>query len=59
MKKCFITQAKEKLNLHKVNGIQSDLSVYEVAHLFDVITGKSNADATNLNAKIMQNICLN
>lgn len=44
MKKCYKEIAKEKLNLHKTRGTHSNLSVFEAAQLFDVLTGKSNAN---------------
>ena len=43
MKKCFKTLAKEKLTIHQSNGTDSHLSVFEVAQLFDVITGKTDS----------------
>ena len=42
MKKCYKELAKQKLNLHKLKGQNSTLSIFEVAQLFDVITGKSS-----------------
>ena len=40
MKKSYIDFAKEKLQNHKSDGIQTSLSIFQVAALIDVITGK-------------------
>lgn len=40
MKKNYIDLAKQKLQNHKTNGNQSDLSIFQVAALIDVITGR-------------------
>ncbi len=42
MNKCYKEQAKQRLNLHKLSGINSNLSVFEAAKLFDVLAGKTN-----------------
>ncbi len=59
MKKCFKTLAKEKLTIHQSNGTDSHLSVFEVAQLFDVITGKTDSRYFQANALISNEICLN
>ena len=40
MKKNYIDLAKQKLQNHKTSGNQSDLSIFQVAALIDVITGR-------------------
>ena len=40
MKKNYINLAKQKLRNHKTSGNQSDLSIFQVADLIDVITGR-------------------
>jgi hypothetical protein len=37
----LINSAKEKLALHKDMGQRSGLSIMEVAHLLDIVSGKS------------------
>ena len=58
MKKCYKEIAKQKLNLHKMNGSNSNLSVIEAAKLFDVITGKSTGSILD-STLIIDNINLN
>lgn len=58
MKKCFKSLAKEKLNRHQNNGIQSNLSVFEAAQLFDIITGRAKRSLIQ-SEFILQNISLN
>ncbi|MDX1350356.1 MAG: hypothetical protein R3279_08915 [Putridiphycobacter sp.] len=58
MKKCFKSLAKEKLSQHQHNGLQSRLSVIEVAQLFDIITGRTEQSMIE-NRLIIQNISLN
>ncbi len=58
MKKCYKELAKQKLDLHKMNGRNSNLSVFEAAKLFDVITGKSRLDILD-STMILQNINMN
>lgn len=50
MNKNYIEIAKEKLHTHKTKGSESNLSVFQVAELIDVINGK--IQSFNLN-KIM------
>ncbi len=52
MKKCYKELAKQKLNLHKLNGSNSSLSVFEAAKLFDVITGKTTTGILDSNLVI-------
>ncbi|MFD1551971.1 hypothetical protein DNU06_01270 [Putridiphycobacter roseus] len=59
MKKCFKTLAKEKLSIHQLSGTDSHLSVFEVAQLFDVITGKSDNHFFLTNTLVSNGICLN
>jgi hypothetical protein len=40
MKKNYIDLAKQKLQNHKSKGNQSDLSIFQVAALIDVISGR-------------------
>ncbi len=40
MKKNYVDLAKQKLQNHKISGNQSDLSIFQVAALIDVITGR-------------------
>ena len=40
MKKNYIDLAKQKLQNHKTSGNQSHLSIFQVAALIDVITGR-------------------
>ena len=40
MKKNYIDLAKQKLQNHKSRGTQSDLSIFQVADLIDVISGR-------------------
>ena len=58
MKKCFKSLAKEKLSQHQNNGLQSRLSVIEVAQLFDIITGRTEQSMIE-NHLIIQEISLN
>jgi len=58
MKKCFKSLAKEKLSRHQNSGIQSRLSVIEVAQLFDIITGRIEQSMIQ-NHLIIQDISLN
>lgn len=58
MKKCFKSLAKEKLSQHQTNGLQSRLSVIEVAQLFDIITGRTEQSMIE-NKLIIQDISLN
>jgi len=58
MKKCYKELAKQKLDLHKLNGSNSNLSVFEAAQLFDVITGKSTHNIVTPGL-LLNNISLN
>ncbi|MFK8038036.1 MAG: hypothetical protein AB8B74_07090 [Crocinitomicaceae bacterium] len=58
MKKCFKSLAKEKLNRHQINGIESSLSVFEAAQLFDIITGRASKNLIQ-SQFIIQDISLN
>jgi len=40
MNKKYIELAKQKLQNHKVNGSKTELSIFQVAELIDVINGK-------------------
>jgi hypothetical protein len=40
MNKKYIEIAKQKLQNHKNNGVESSLSIFQVAELIDVINGK-------------------
>jgi hypothetical protein len=58
MKKSYIDFAKEKLQNHKSDGIQSSLSIFQVAELIDVITGKREEHSV-INAVMFSQIGVN
>lgn len=47
MNKNYITIAKQKLQNHKTRGNTSELSVFQVAELIDVITGRKEENTIN------------
>ena len=48
MKKNYIDIARQKLQNHKSKGMESTLSIFQVAELIDVITGrKQQNDVSN------------
>ena len=58
MKKSYIDFAKEKLQNHKSDGLQSNLSIFQVAELIDVITGKRDEHSVS-NAVMFSQIGIN
>lgn len=58
MKKDYIDFAKEKLQNHKSNGMQSNLSIFQVAELIDVITGRRDEQSVS-NAVLFSQIGIN
>lgn len=47
MKKNYIDIAKQKLQNHKTSGNESNLSIFQVAELIDVITGRKEKNDIN------------
>ena len=58
MKKNYIDLAKQKLQNHKTRGNESELSIFQVAELIDVITGRKKQNNMN-NALLFNQIGLN
>ena len=58
MNKNYVEIAKEKLQIHKSKGAQSDLSIFQVAELIDVINGKMKSFSLN-NFMMFNHIGLN
>ena len=58
MKKDYIDFAKEKLQNHKSNGMQSNLSIFQVAELIDLITGRRDEQSVS-NAVLFSQIGIN
>jgi hypothetical protein len=58
MKKNYIDLAKQKLRNHKTSGNQSNLSVFQVAALIDVITGRKEQNQI-IDAFLFSHIGLN
>ena len=58
MKKSYIEFAKERLHNHKLEGKQTSLSIFQVAELIDVITGKRDESSVS-NAVLFSQIGVN
>jgi hypothetical protein len=58
MNKKYVEIAKQKLQNHKQSGEKSNLSIFQVAELFDVINGKIDKFNTN-NAVLFGQIGMN